>query len=305
MSNNKIKKITGFWGLFGKFISYIIMISFALMAIAPLIWLFYSSFKTTIEFQTDMVGFPTKWGKSNYIGAWEIGHFDVLFINSIIYTLFSVGIATLLSLMTGFAFSKLKSKATKPIYSILLLGILLTTQTLMVPIFIQVSQLDMALGKFFEMLGLVKAQNFNLFYNSRFGVILVYIGSILPIGIYLSYEYIKGIPTELVDASRIDGANYHQIFYSIIFPMSSPIMITLFLLKIPQIWNEFALINIMVSKLRLQSLPLGIYKFSGTFATDYGKQFAALIIGLLPMLIFYIIFRKQITKSIGEGAVKG
>jgi len=298
-------RITGFWGKFGRTIAYIVMILFAFMAIAPVIWLIINSFKSTIEFQTDMVGMPNNWVTSNYKGAWKIGHFSILFINSIIYTFFSVGIATILSLMTGFAFAKIKSKATKPIYSLLILGILLTTQTLMVPIFIQVSQLDMSLGQLFENLRICRASDFSLFYNSRFGVILVYIGSILPIGIYLSYEYIKGIPTEMVEASRIDGASYNRIFFSIILPMAKPIMITLFLLKIPQIWNEFALINIMVSKLNLQSLPLGIYKFSGTFATDYGKQFAALVIGLLPMLMFYVVFRKQITESIGEGALKG
>ncbi|MFA7108751.1 MAG: carbohydrate ABC transporter permease [Sphaerochaetaceae bacterium] len=303
--STKSNKITGFWGNFGRTFAYIIMILFAFMAIAPVIWLIINSFKSTIEFQTDMVGMPNNWVVSNYAGAWKIGHFSILFVNSIIYTLFSVGIATILSLMTGFAFAKIKSKATKPIYSLLILGILLTTQTLMVPIFIQVSQLDMGLGQLFETLRICRASDFHLFYNSRFGVILVYIGSILPIGIYLSYEYIKGIPTEMVEASRIDGATYNLIFFKIILPMSKPIMITLFLLKIPQIWNEFALINIMVSKLNLQSLPLGIYKFSGTFATDYGKQFSALVIGLFPMLLFYVIFRKQITESIGEGAVKG
>lgn len=288
-----------------KTLAYLVMILFAFMAITPIFWLIINSFKSTIEFQTDMVGLPNKWITYNYKEAWKIGNFSILFVNSTIYTIFSVGIATMLSLMTGFGFAKIKSKATKPIYTILLLGILLSIQTLMVPIFIQFSQIDMTIGQLLENLRICRASNFHLFYNSRIGVIIVYIGSILPIGIYLSYEYIKGIPTEMVEASRIDGASYDRIFYSVILPMSKPIMITIFLLKIPQIWNEFALINILVTKLNLQSLPLGIYKFSGTFATDYGKQFAALVIGLLPMLIFYIIFRKQITQSIGEGALKG
>ncbi len=300
-----IKRDYKILGLLAKTLAYIVMILFALMAITPVIWLIINSFKSTIEFQTDMVGFPNKWITYNYKEAWKIGSFSILFVNSTIYTVFSVGIATMLSLMTGFGFAKIKSMATKPIYTILLLGILLSIQTLMVPIFIQFSQLDMILGQFLENLRICRANNFHLFYNSRIGVIIVYIGSILPIGIYLSYEYIKGIPTELIEASRIDGASFDRIFYTIILPMSKPIMITIFLLKIPQIWNEFALINILVTKLKLQSLPLGIYKFSGTFATDYGKQFAALVIGLLPMLLFYIIFRKQITQSIGEGALKG
>jgi raffinose/stachyose/melibiose transport system permease protein len=133
----------------------------------------------------------------------------------------------------------------------------------------------------------------------------VYIGSLLPIGVYLCTEFEKSIPTSLVEAALLDGAGYLQIFIYVFIPMCVPIIVTLGLLNIPTIWNEFALINIMVSKLSLQSLPLGIYKFSGTLASDYGKEFAALVIGLLPMLIFYLIFRKQITKSVASGAIKG
>jgi raffinose/stachyose/melibiose transport system permease protein len=87
--------------------------------------------------------------------------------------------------------------------------------------------------------------------------------------------------------------------------MCTPILTTIGLLNIPTIWNEFALINIMVSSMKYQSLPLGIYKFSGTLSSDYGKEFAALVVGLMPMLIFYLVFRKQITTSVGGGAIKG
>jgi raffinose/stachyose/melibiose transport system permease protein len=87
--------------------------------------------------------------------------------------------------------------------------------------------------------------------------------------------------------------------------MAMPVATTLAILNITGIWNEFALINILVSRTELKSLPLGIYKFSGSLSTDYGKQFAALTVGMAPMLIFYFIFRKQITKGVAAGAVKG
>jgi raffinose/stachyose/melibiose transport system permease protein len=87
--------------------------------------------------------------------------------------------------------------------------------------------------------------------------------------------------------------------------MCVPIAATLAILNITGVWNEFALINILVSRTDLKSLPLGIFRFSGTLTSDYGKQFAALVIGMAPMLIFYIIFRKQITRGVSAGAVKG
>ncbi|WP_320130413.1 carbohydrate ABC transporter permease [uncultured Sphaerochaeta sp.] len=305
MTKNTVKSETGLGIFLWKFFAYLIMAVFAFLAIGPIIWLFINSFKATVEFQSNMVGLPQHFYPQNYSGAWKIGNFSILFGNSILYTVLSVGIALFLSLLTGFAFAKLPFKATKPIFSTFLLGILITTQTLMVPIFLQVTQVDSLLGGFFQKLGLCNAEKFHLFYNTKFGVILIYVGSLLPIGVYLCTEYIKSIPTALVEAARIDGAGYFRIFIAIIVPMTVPIIITLCLLNIPTIWNEFALINILVSRLELQSLPLGIYKFSGTLSSDYGKQFAALVIGLLPMLVFYIIFRKQITRSVGSGAVKG
>jgi raffinose/stachyose/melibiose transport system permease protein len=121
----------------------------------------------------------------------------------------------------------------------------------------------------------------------------------------MTTEYIKGIPTALVEAARIDGASYLRIFSKIILPICVPIVTTVAIITLPGIWNEFALINIIVGKLELQSLPLGILRFSGSRSTDYGKQFAALVLGMMPMLLFYLAFHKQITKGVSGGAVKG
>jgi raffinose/stachyose/melibiose transport system permease protein len=176
----------------------------------------------------------------------------------------------------------------------------------MIPLFLQLSQVDLILGNLWVSLGFLKdPRAFHLFYNTRFGVILVYIGSGLPLAIYMITEYIRGIPTSLVEAARIDGASYWKIFARIILPMCAPIITTVSIITLPGIWNEFALINIIVGKLDFQSLPLGILRFSGSRSADYGKQFAALVIGLMPMLLFYITFQKQITKGVSGGAVKG
>ncbi|MEN6363738.1 MAG: ABC transporter permease subunit, partial [Rectinema sp.] len=158
---------------------------------------------------------------------------------------------------------------------------------------------------FFQSLGLFAGGEFRLFHNTRFGVLLIYIGSGLPVGIYLATGYIKSIPNAVIEAAQLDGASYSRIFRSVIAPMSIPIVMTLAILNIPSLWNEFALVNILVSDTSLKSLPLGIYRFSGALSSDYGKQFAALVIGMLPMLLFYTTFRKQITAGVAAGAMKG
>ncbi len=272
-------------GALGKASVYFVMGVFALMTLYPIFWLIMNSFKTTREFQMSQLTLPHAPTLQNYVEAWKMGDFGLLFPNSVLYTVGATAGIIFFSLLAGFAFAKLKSRATKPIYNSFIIGILLTTQTLMIPLFLEVNLLGI--------------------YNTRLAVLLVYIGAGLPIGIYLSTEFIKAIPTALVESARMDGAGFFKIFLKIIVPMSVPVATTLAMLNITSIWNEFALINILVSKTELKSLPLGIYKFSGSLSTDYGKQFAALTIGMVPMLVFYLIFRKQITKGVAAGAIKG
>jgi len=268
-----------------KALAYVVMIVFAIMTIYPLFWLAMNSFKSTREFQVNMLGLPKAPVFDNFKMAWDFGEFGKLFPNSIIYTAGTTIGVIVLSVLAGFAFAKIPSRATKWIYGSFIVGILLTLNSLMIPLFIEVNVFGI--------------------YNTRFAVLLVYIGAGLPIGIYLATEYIKAIPTALIESARIDGAGYFRIFRQIILPMSIPVATTLAILNITGTWNEFALINILVSKTELKSLPLGIYKFSGSLSTDYGKQFAALTIGMAPMILFYIAFRKQITKGVAAGAVKG
>lgn len=272
-------------GRLAKTLAYLVMAVFALMTVYPLFWLAMNSFKSTREFQVNMLGLPQKLVFDNFKLAWDFGEFGKLFPNSFIYTIGTTLGVIVLSVLAGFAFAKIPSRATKWIYGSFIIGILLTLNSLMIPLFIEVNVLGI--------------------YNTRLAVLLVYIGAGLPIGIYLATEYIKAIPTALVESARIDGAGYFRIFRKIILPMSVPVATTLAILNITGTWNEFALINILVSKTELKSLPLGIYKFSGSLSTDYGKQFAALTIGMAPMILFYIVFRKQITRGVAAGAVKG
>jgi raffinose/stachyose/melibiose transport system permease protein len=292
-------------GILGKSLAYLVMGTFAFMTLAPLVWLGVSSFKSTQEFRVNRVGLPQVWTSVNYPGAWKLGEFDKLIANSVIYTLGATAGIIFFSALAGFAFAKLRSKATPVIYGSFVFGILLSIQSLMVPLFIEVSQLDRLLGDLLKFLGLLRSGNVNFFYDSRIGVLLIYIGSGLPTAIYLSTEYIKSIPDALVEAARIDGAGYFRIFSGIVLPMSVPIATTVAMLNITGLWNEFALINILVSKTNLKSLPLGIFRFTGALSSDYGKQFAALAIGMLPMVLFYVAFRKQIMKGVAAGALKG
>ncbi len=273
-----------------KAIMYIVLIAFTLLAIVPLIWLVMNSFKTTQEFMMSKLGLPGSMEGFeatliNYKDAWVRGNFPTLIMNSVIYTTVTVVVVICFSFMASFAFAKLTCKATKVLYGSFVIGLLLTIQCIMVPLFLLINACGL--------------------YNTRLGVLIPYIGISMPMGIYLGTEYIKSIPDALVESARVDGASYFRIFAAIIIPMAKPVAVTLAIMTVSSVWNEFMLINILTSSDALKSLPVGINQFAGALSTDYGKQFASLVIGLIPMLSFYLIFRKEITKGVAAGAVKG
>lgn len=283
MKKNRIKK-TDFHPALKVFV-YVMVLIFTVLTLYPLYWLVISSLKTNTEFQLNLTGWPQRPTLGNYPTAWRLAQFDTLFINSIFFTTISTALVIAFSLMAGFAFAKIRSKVTPFLHASFIMGILLTLQSIMVPLFL-----------------MSVASNL---YNTRLGVLIPYVGMGMPIGIYLCTEFIKSIPDSVVESARIDGASYFKIFSSIIAPMAKPVAVTLAILNVSGVWNEFMLINILVSSDSLRTLPVGILKFSGPLASDHGRQFAALTIGLIPMVIFYLIFRKQITKGVSAGAVKG
>jgi len=273
-------------GGIGRVITYIIVGIFTVLAVYPIFWVIIQSFKTTQEYMmTSKLAFPKVWYVFNYPWAWEMGRFSILIMNSIFYTTVTTVATIILSFMAGFAFAKIQSKATPILFGSFIIGILLTIQSIMVPLFLIVNSVGLL--------------------DTRLGVLIPYVGIALPMAVYLSTEYIKSIPDAVLESARIDGAKYFQVFLKIIMPMAAPVAVTVAILQVTGTWNEFMLINILVSKNELKSLPVGVNMFSGALASDYGKQFSAIVIGMMPMVVFYAIFRKQITKGVAAGAVKG
>jgi len=310
---------------------YFIVILFTVLAAYPIFWVAMSSLKTTQEFMrsgeyyavtdnenttryyvvrrdvqgniinlNNLPGFDAGEGKivnftklslpkkvhfENYPSSWKDANFIILIFNSVFYTSITVVSIIILSFMAGFAFAKLPMKITPILHGSFIIGILITLQCIMVPLFLLIRTVGL--------------------YDTRLGVLIPYIGIGLPLGVYLATVYIKGIHNEIIESARMDGAKYLHIFWKIILPMAAPVATTVAILTTTGTWNEFMLINVLVAESNLKSVPLGMTMFSGPLATDYGKQFAALVTGMVPMIFFYILFRKQITKGVSAGAVKG
>ena len=269
-----------------KILVYAIMVIFTVLTIYPILWLVLQSFKTnTTYLTTNKLSFPSSLYLGNYAFVINQGNFFGFFKNSLIYTSVTVAVVVVLSNMAGFAFAKLNYKITKLLHGIFIVGILLTMQSILIPLFLMVSAAGI--------------------HNTRWAVLIPYIALGLPMGVYLCTDFQKSIPDELMEAARIDGASFISIFSRVVLPMCAPVSVTLAIITFTGNWNEFILMSLMTSSEKLKAIPYMVGRYAGALGSDYGKLFTSLTVALIPILIFYSIFRNQITKGVAAGAVKG
>lgn len=269
-----------------KIFVYAIMVIFTVLTIYPILWLVLQSFKTnTTYLTTNKLSFPSSLYLGNYAFVINQGNFFGFFKNSLIYTSVTVAVVVVLSNMAGFAFAKLNYKITKLLHGIFIVGILLTMQSILIPLFLVVSAAGI--------------------HNTRWAVLIPYIALGLPMGVYLCTDFQKSIPDELLEAARIDGASFISIFSRVVLPMCAPVSVTLAIITFTGNWNEFILMSLMTSSEKLKAIPYMVGRYAGALGSDYGKLFTSLTVALIPILIFYSIFRNQITKGVAAGAVKG
>lgn len=268
-----------------QILAYGLMIVFTVLTVGPLIWLVYSSFKPHPDIVRNIFSLPTHLYVENYTRAWKLGNLGIYSGNSIIYSTTATIISTVLALAAGYGIAKFGYHISGPIYAFFLMGLLLTVHSILVPLFVMETKLGID--------------------NTRIGVILPYIAFGLPFLLFLATSFIKGLPTEIEEAAIIDGASYLGVFWHVILPMSRPVVATMLIFRFLANWNEFVFVFVLTSKTTIRTLPVGINAFAGGMTRDYGMQFAALVIGTIPMIAFYTIFHKRLQQGFASGALKG
>jgi raffinose/stachyose/melibiose transport system permease protein len=282
----KIRLVLG--NLARNAVAYLVFLSFTVFTVFPLLWLLYSSLKPKAEFLLDKLSLPKVWTFGHYIEAFtqEKANLGLYMVNSLIYTSVSTFLVILLALMASYAFSKMPFRRTSGVfYSFFGLGLLITVQALLIPLFL-----------FLRGVGL---------YDTHLGIILPYVAINLPLAVFLGTSYMRELPDSLIEAAEMDGAGRWKTFALVILPMCEPVVVTMGIMTVLACWNEFLFVFIFTASDATRSLPVGIFAFSGETATEYGMQFAALVIGILPMIVTYALFQKRITYGVVAGALKG
>ncbi|MDC7249941.1 MAG: carbohydrate ABC transporter permease [Sphaerochaetaceae bacterium] len=279
----KEKKRLGFLGTFFK---WFYLIFFLCITLLPLIWLFITSFKTNLEFETaSAFSLPKVWQFGNYVKAISMSGLPRLFLNSIIVAVFATALNLIVSAMGAFAIAREKFKLNNLLLSVIMSGVLIPIIALMVPYF-----------------RLIK----NLFLIDNLGgLILVYSAINLPISVYLIHGFMSTIPKELEEAAVIDGCTFSQKFTKVIFPLSQAGLATAGVLMFIYCWNEFTYAMLLTNSERARTLQLGIRYFKSQFVVDYTSMLAAIVITMIPTILVYVFMHDQIIGGMTNGAVKG
>ena len=257
----------------------------ALFMLFPIIWLFFSSFKPSTElFSYPLHMFPRHWSISSYASVMKKG-----FLNNIENSLFLAVVGTIItviiSAMCGYALAVYRHEIsyTNTVFAVFLLGTLIPGETLTIPQFSVISALGL--------------------YNNIWGVILATVTT--TTGIFLYRQFYLSMPLSFIEAARIDGANEFRIFLNIMFPLGTPVSVTLTIFSFMWRWNDYILPLLVLSDQKHYTIQIAIKNYIGHMGTDWNSILSASIISIIPIIVLFIILQKHIIGGLASSGVKG
>lgn len=269
-----------------KIILLIVLCLGAVCIFIPLYLTLTTSFKTAEESSKDFFGLPSSFYLGNFKEVMADEGFLTFVSNSLVITVVSVAVIIFIIPMISYAINKnMNHWFYKGTYLLLIAGIFVPFQMLIVP-------LSRLLSKMHLM--------------NQWGLILCYIAFSLTQGVFLFVGFLKSVPGELEQASKIDGCNEAQTLYLIIFPIAKPMVATIAILDVLWIWNDFLLPLVVLNRSQAYwTLPLFQYNFKTTYAFNYNLACASFLFSIIPVTILYLFLQKYIIKGLTSGAVKG
>jgi multiple sugar transport system permease protein len=252
----------------------------------PFLWMGLSSIKQLNELYT----IPPQWWPdhptlANYYKVLFESRIPRYFLNSIVISVGSTGLALILAVFAANGFARFRFRGQSFWQACILVGQLLPTAAIIVPLFITL-----------KVLGLV---------NTYWGLILVYMIITLPLSVWMLTSYFRAIPRELDEAAVIDGASRVGILFRIILPLSLPGIAAVLVYSFITTWNEFIFALCFATDSSVKTLPIGLAEFSTEFNTDWGAVMAASMVMTVPIALLFLVFQKFFVGGLTAGATKG
>lgn len=270
----------------GLIIQRIFVIGMAAVYIFPLFISLLLSVKDKKETTESVLGLPDRIHWENFAEAMERANILGSMKNSIVITVGSVLLVILVASMAGYAIGRQYHKRIYRIYELALMAaMMIPFQTLMIPIY-----------KMYRSMGLL---------NTLGGAVIMIAGINMPFAVMMFIGFVRTLPKELEEAAMMEGCGHLKIFRLIIFPLLKPITVTIAVLDALWAWNEFNSSLLILQKTAVKTIPIQQYVFFGEHSADYNMAFAAAVISMIPIVLFFLLMQKHIVEGMTAGAVKG
>jgi raffinose/stachyose/melibiose transport system permease protein len=255
----------------------------AVVAVVPMLWLLVSAFKTTPELFSAPLRLPSHWSFANFTGAVNAQPLLQFLGNSVLIALVATVANIAVSTLAAYALRH-RFRGNGAVRNLLSAGLLVPFTAFMTPIFYLVYHLGL--------------------YGSDWGIALVYVGTLLPVGLLIVRTYMDTVPEEVLEAARMDGAGFHRIFASVVLPLTTPALATAAIFLSISAWNELLFANLLSSGPASETLQVGVRNFLTSYAANYPEAFAGTVIAMAPTVIAYGLLSNRISTSMTAGALR-
>ncbi len=264
---------------------YLAMLGAVALIGLPLVWLLSAAFKETSEiYIVPATWIPNEPTIRNFPRAWSAAPFGLYYLNTILVTVVSVIGKLFMAATTAYALVMLRFPFKGTVFALILGALMIPAQVVIVPNYL-----------FFADLGLV---------NSYTALILPHIPT--AVGAFLLRQAFLALPREILDAARVDGAGHLRTLWTIMLPLSMPVLVTFGLLATQDVWNDFLWPLVITNTANMRTLPIGIFWLLDSEGnTQWGVVMAGAIYVILPLLILFLWVQRHIVEGIAAGAVKG
>lgn len=271
------------------------LLVWGLLTTLPLLWAIVSSFKTNREFLSSPWGLPSVVRFENFARAWTTANIGQYFVNSIIVVVISVPLTMLLGAMAAYVLSRYTFPGNRVIYYAFVGGLIFPVFLALVPLFFVVRNLGTlpVVGQF---LGL----------NSHLSLALVYVAFSMPFTVFFLTAFFRTQPTSIAEAAIVDGCSHFGLFFRVMLPMAKPGLISVGLFNVLGHWNQYVLPVVLMNEPDKKVLAQGLaaLAISQGYRGDWTALFAGLVLALLPVLIVYVLFQKQVQAGLTAGVLK-
>jgi multiple sugar transport system permease protein len=265
--------------------AYVLLVGGLLLMVGPFLWMVLGSIKPEADFlRNPPTLLPSAVTTGNFGRLFDQLDFPRYFFNSSVIAFVVTAGNLIFCPMLGYALAKLRWRGKGLIMAVVLATLMVPAGVTLIPNFILMSNL-----------GLV---------NSYPGLILPFLAG--PFGVFLMRQFMLGVPNELLEAARIDGANEFRIFWTVVMPLATPVLATLGILTFLGNWNSFIYPLVMAQEPDMYTLPVALATFAtGQYQADHGMLMAGSVILVVPVLIVFILFQRWITEGIATTGLKG